>query len=176
VSDVLPRLRFVPPDAPFHVVLVEPEIPQNTGSIGRLCVATGSRLHLVGRLGFDISSKAVRRAGLDYWKRLDPSIHTDLDACLGSIRPTATIVLTANASRPYLEAPFAPGAAIVLGGESRGLPRSVLEAHAGSLFGIPTIASVRSLNLAGAAAVVLYEALRVTGALSSTFLEDPSSG
>jgi tRNA (cytidine/uridine-2'-O-)-methyltransferase len=164
VSDVLPRLRFVPPDAPFHVVLVEPEIPQNTGSIGRLCVATGSRLHLVGRLGFDISSKAVRRAGLDYWKRL------------GSIRPTATIVLTANASRPYLEAPFAPGAAIVLGGESRGLPRSVLEAHAGSLFGIPTIASVRSLNLAGAAAVVLYEALRVTGALSSTFLEDPSSG
>jgi tRNA (cytidine/uridine-2'-O-)-methyltransferase len=164
VSDVLPRLRFVPPDAPFHVVLVEPEIPQNTGSIGRLCVATGSRLHLVGRLGFD------------YWKRLDPSIHPDLDACLGSIRPTATIVLTANASRPYLEAPFAPGAAIVLGGESRGLPRSVLEAHAGSLFGIPTIASVRSLNLAGAAAVVLYEALRVTGALSSTFLEDPSSG
>lgn len=169
MSPDVSRLRFTPPDPPFHVVLVEPEIPQNTGSIGRLCAATGTHLHLVGRLGFDISEKAVRRAGMDYWKNLVLSTHSDLDACLGRIRPPELVLLSSKSSRSYLDAPWVPGCAIVFGSESSGLDDAVLEAHPGSVYGIPTASGIRSLNLASAASVVLYEALRSSGSLGAAF-------
>jgi tRNA (cytidine/uridine-2'-O-)-methyltransferase len=169
VPDPVPKLRFDPPDPPFHVVLVEPEIPQNTGSIGRLCAATGTHLHLVGRLGFDISEKAVRRAGMDYWRSLSVSTHRDLAACLDEIRPTSLFLLSSRAGRSYLEAPWVSGSAIVFGSESAGLDDAVLDAHPGSVFGIPTASGIRSLNLANAASVVLYEALRRTGSFDAPF-------
>lgn len=165
------KLRFRTPDRPFHIVLVEPEIPPNTGNIGRLCAATGTRLHLVGRLGFDISEKAVRRAGLDYWQRLDISCHEDLESFLDAVRPPGLVLLSSKASRSHLDAPFEPGAALVFGSESRGLPCSITDARPESVFGIPTLEGIRSLNVANAAAVVLYEALRRTGVLVETFLE-----
>jgi tRNA (cytidine/uridine-2'-O-)-methyltransferase len=161
------KLRLPRPSPGFHVVLVEPEIPQNTGNIGRLCAATGSTLHLVGRLGFEVDEKAVRRAGLDYWHLVDMRRHADLGACLSSVGGRAPLVFTANTGRSYLEAPYAPGAALVFGGESRGLPASVLDAHRDRLYAIPTCeSSVRSLNLANAAAIVVYEALRACGLLA----------
>lgn len=169
MPDPVSKLRFEPPDPPFHVVLVEPEIPQNTGSIGRLCAATGTRLHLVGRLGFDISEKAVRRAGMDYWRSLAVSTHPDLASCVDEIRPASLFLLSSKAGRSYLEAPWVPGSAIVFGSESKGLDDAVLEAHPGSVFGIPTATGIRSLNLASAASVVLYEALRRTGPLAAPF-------
>jgi tRNA (cytidine/uridine-2'-O-)-methyltransferase len=173
VSEAWPKIRFASLERPLHVVLVEPEIPQNTGAIGRLCAATGSRLHLVGRLGFDISQKAVRRAGMDYWSQVDVSMHDDLEGFLRAVRPVVTILLTSNARRSYLEAPYVPGAALVLGGESKGLPARVLADHPDAQYGIPTAGGIRSLNLASAASVALYEALRVTGALDETFCEEP---
>ena len=169
VSDPLPKLRFEPPRPRFEVVLVEPEIPQNTGSIGRLCAATGTGLHLVGRLGFDISEKAVRRAGMDYWKKVSVATHPDLASCLGILDPPALFLLSSRAERSYLEAPWVPGAALVFGPESTGLDDAVLEAHPGAVFGIPTASGIRSLNLASAASVVLYEALRRTGAFEAPF-------
>jgi len=169
VSNPVEKLRFDPPDPPFHVVLVEPEIPQNTGSIGRLCAATGSHLHLVGRLGFDISEKAVRRAGMDYWRSLPVTSHADIASCLETIRPPSLLLLSSKAGRSYLEAPWAAGSALVFGSESTGLADEILEAHPGSVFGIPTVSGIRSLNLASAASVVLYEALRRTGSFEAPY-------
>ncbi|MDD5308385.1 MAG: tRNA (cytidine(34)-2'-O)-methyltransferase [Deltaproteobacteria bacterium] len=166
------KLRLKRPTAGFNVVLVEPEIPQNTGNIGRLCVATSSTLHLVGPLGFEVDEKAVRRAGLDYWHLVDVRRHADLAQCLSAAGVRETLVFTANTGRSYLEAPYAPGAALVFGGESRGLAESVLDAHRDRLYAIPTCeSSVRSLNLANAAAIVLYEALRACGLLADLEVE-----
>lgn len=166
------KLRFRGGGPPFHVVLVEPEIPPNTGNIGRLCAATGAWLHLVGRLGFDISEKAVRRAGLDYWSQLRLSTHPGFRAFLEAVRPESVMLLTSKSGRSYLEASYAPGTALVFGSESRGLPEEILEAHAEHIFAIPTLPGIRSLNVANAASVVLYEALRRSGALSRTFQEE----
>ena len=165
-KDHLPRLRAAPLRTPFRVVLVEPEIPQNTGNIGRLCAATQSPLHLVGRLGFRIDEHAVRRAGLDYWPLITLEQHLDL-AHFESAHPTARLVLfSAVATRSYLEADFREGDALVFGKESTGLPDSLLERLSEHTFGIPTLGPVRSLNLANAASIVLYEALRQAGAFS----------
>jgi len=169
VPDVVSKLRFDPPDPPFHVVLVEPEIPQNTGSIGRLCAATGTCLHLVGRLGFDISEKAVRRAGMDYWRRVSVSTHPDLEACLDDLAPPSLFLLSSKADRSYLDAHWVPGSALVFGPESTGLDDGILEAHPGCVYGIFTVSGIRSLNLASAASVVLYEALRQAGAFRAPF-------
>jgi tRNA (cytidine/uridine-2'-O-)-methyltransferase len=169
VPDPVSKLRFAPPDPPFHVVLVEPEIPQNTGSVGRLCAATGTCLHLVGHLGFDISEKAVRRAGMDYWRRLSVATHPDLDACLAALAPPALFLLSSKADRSYVDAPWVPGSALVFGPESTGLADGILDAHPGCVYGIPTASGIRSLNLASAASVVLYEALRRTGSLRAPF-------
>ncbi len=169
------RLRMPRPDREFHIVLVNPEIPQNTGNIARLCAATGSALHLVGHLGFSIDEKAVRRAGLDYWPLVRVSHHDTFEQCLGSISSANPTPLFFSAKRPrcYLEAPFEPGAVLVFGSESAGLPAELLDAHSGSVFGIPTIEStVRSLNLANSASIVLYEALRRTGALDDARLSE----
>lgn len=171
------KLRAAPLDPPFRVVLVEPEIPPNTGAVARTCAATGSPLHLVGPLGFRIDAHAVRRAGLDYWPLVDLHRHDDL----GELRqgfPDARLHLFApDAPRSYLDADLRPGDALVFGKESVGLSRELLTAYPERVWAIPTLGAVRSLNLSNAVAIVLFEALRRAGALDRTFLaEDPSAG
>jgi tRNA (cytidine/uridine-2'-O-)-methyltransferase len=172
--DEAQRLRANPVSPPFRVVLVEPEIPPNTGNIARLTAATASELHLVGKLGFRIDEHAVRRAGLDYWHLVSLHVHDSFPDFIDAFRkveaPGARVHLfSASSPRSYLEAPFAPGDALVFGRESVGLPDELLAQFPDSNWGIPTLGAVRSLNLANAAAIVLYEALRRTGALDVTF-------
>jgi tRNA (cytidine/uridine-2'-O-)-methyltransferase len=165
------RLRSTPLQTPLHVVLVEPEIPPNTGNIARLCAATGSVLHLVGTLGFRIDDKSVRRAGIDYWHLVRIERHLDLAHFKNALPNTRRILLSASAQRSYLDAAFRPGDALIFGRESVGLPDDVLAENPDSVFGIPTLGPVRSLNLANAASIVVYEALRQTGALTETFMD-----
>jgi tRNA (cytidine/uridine-2'-O-)-methyltransferase len=165
-----PKLRAHPLSPPFRVVLVEPEIPPNTGAVARTCVATESPLHLVGKLGFRIDEQSVRRAGLDYWHWLDLHRHDTL-ADMRAAHPEARLHLfSANASRSYLEADFTPGDALVFGKESVGLSPELLEAYPERVWGIPTLGPVRSLNLSNAVAIVLFEALRQQGVFSRPFL------
>jgi tRNA (cytidine/uridine-2'-O-)-methyltransferase len=148
----------------MHVVLVAPEIPQNTGSIGRLCVATGSTLHLVDPLGFQVDDRHVRRAGLDYWPHVDLVRHRSWEAFQAARPPGRLLLFSARAARAYTTVRFLEDDLLVFGSESRGLPPAVRAAHAGALFGIPLASEhVRSLNLATAVAVVLYEGLRQQG-------------
>lgn len=165
-KDSRPRLRASPLERPFHIVLVEPEIPQNTGNIARLAAATQSPLHLIGRLGFRIDEHSVRRAGLDYWHLVDLRQHLDL-AHFQHHNPGARLRLfSAVAARSYLDADLRPGDALVFGRESTGLPQELLDQRPDDVFGIPTLGPVRSLNLANAVSIVLYEALRRVGALA----------
>ena len=166
-KDSLPRLRAAPLPNPFHIVLVEPEIPQNTGNIGRLAAATASRLHLVGRLGFRIDEKAVRRAGLDYWHLVALEQHLDLAHFTHEHEGARLRLFSATATRSYLDAGFQPGDALVFGKESVGLDSDLLARYPEATFGVPTLGPVRSLNLANAVAIVLFEALREVGALAS---------
>ncbi|MBL9024721.1 MAG: tRNA (cytidine(34)-2'-O)-methyltransferase [Myxococcales bacterium] len=171
-SNDTPRLRCAPVTPPLRIVLVEPEIPQNTGNIGRLSAATQSPLHLVGRLGFRIDEHAVRRAGLDYWHLVELTQHLTLDHFVHA-HPSARLRLfSATAERSYLDAGFQPGDALVFGKESVGLAPDILERYPDDVFGIPTAGPVRSLNLANAVGIVLYEAMRQTGTLSSTWRGD----
>ncbi|MCS6798089.1 MAG: tRNA (cytidine(34)-2'-O)-methyltransferase [Myxococcota bacterium] len=160
-----PRLRVAPLRPPLHVVLVEPEIPPNTGAIARTCVATCSPLHLVGRLGFRIDEHAVRRAGLDYWKYLELHVHDSLEQMRERHPDVRLHLYSARASRSYLEADVRPGDGLVFGKESTGLPDELLDRYPDRVWGIPTSGPVRSLNLSNAVAVVLFEALRRNGAL-----------
>ncbi len=154
-------------DKPFHVVLVEPEIPQNTGNIARLCAGTGSTLHLVGKLGFSVDEKAVRRAGLDYWPLVQVVRHDDFRSCLEAAGNPLPILLTTKSARCYVDAPYAPGCALVFGKETKGLAQEITDAYADNLYSIPTVEdSVRSLNLANAVSIVLFEAIRQVGAFS----------
>ncbi len=149
----------------MDVVLVAPEIPQNTGSIGRLCVATGSRLHLIDPLGFLVDDKHVRRAGLDYWEHVALTRHPNWDAFAAAKPPGRLILFAARPAGPsYTTIRFRDDDVLVFGGESRGLPPAMRAAHADATFGIPIASEhVRSLNLATAVAVVLYEAVRQRG-------------
>jgi tRNA (cytidine/uridine-2'-O-)-methyltransferase len=152
-------------DPPFRVVLVEPEIPQNTGNISRLCAATSTPLHLVGRLGFRIDEHAVRRAGLDYWDKVTLSVHPDLPT-FQAMHPAARLRLfTARSLVSYLDADLSPGDALVFGRETDGLPGRIVDAHPGAVFAIPTASEIRSLNLSNAVSIVLYEGLRRAGVL-----------
>lgn len=170
-KDDLPRLRCAVLAEPLHIVLVEPEIPQNTGNIARMAAATASRLHLVGPLGFRVDEHAVRRAGLDYWHLVDLSQHDDLGG-FEERHPDARLRLfSATGTRSFLDADLRPGDALVFGRESVGLPEDLLAAHADQTFGIPTLGPVRSLNLANSVAIVLYEALRRCGALDHPTLQ-----
>ena len=162
------KLRFGALRVPFRVVLVEPEIPPNTGAVARTCVGTGSPLHLVGPLGFDISDHAVRRAGLDYWPLLELHRHDAFFEFVEAFPTARPVLFSANASRSHLEAELGPGDALVFGRESVGLPSKLVEEH--GAYAIPTVGGVRSLNLSNAVAVVLYEGLRRAGALDETFL------
>ena len=148
----------------MDVVLVAPEIPQNTGSIGRLCVATDSHLHLIDPLGFTIDDRHLRRAGLDYWPHVRWSRHASWDAFLAARRPGRLLCFAARASRSYTTVRYREDDLLVFGCESRGLPESIRAAHADATFGIPLASEhVRSLNLATAVAVIVYEALRQVG-------------
>lgn len=161
-------LRVAPLEPPFQIVLVEPEIPPNTGAIARTCAATCSPLHLVGKLGFRIDEHAVRRAGLDYWHLVAVQHHAQWSDYLatGAPRSGRLHLFTATASRSFLEADFLPGDALVFGKESVGLSDELLAQHPERHWAIPTSGGVRSLNLSNAVAIVLYEALRKTGALA----------
>jgi tRNA (cytidine/uridine-2'-O-)-methyltransferase len=151
------------------VVLVEPEIPPNTGAIARTCGATQSPLHLVGPLGFRIDERAVRRAGLDYWDLVDIRRHESFEAFEEIESHRRIHLFSAKASRCYLEAAFEPGDALVFGRESVGLPPKLLHDRQ-NVWAIPTIGPVRSLNLSNAVGIVLYEALRQNHAFEDTFL------
>jgi len=144
----------------FDVVLVEPEIPNNTGNIGRTCVATGCSLHLIRPLGFDTGEKACRRAGLDYWPRLGVREYDGLDDYLAARRPGRVWLLTTKASRPYFEATLSPGDALVFGKETRGLSEAVLARFPDSHLVMPMVPTERSLNIATAVSAVVYEGLR----------------
>lgn len=173
-SNSTPRLRAKPLAPPLHVVLVEPEIPPNTGNVARLCAATASPLHLVGTLGFRIDEHSVRRAGVDYWHLVDVRRHLDFAHFLHAFQaesPSGKLHLfSALADKSYLSAGYAPGDALVFGRESVGLPDELLAAHADRVIGIPTLGAVRSLNLANAVGIALFEAHRATGALTETFM------
>ena len=148
----------------MHVVLVAPEIPQNTGSIGRLCVATDTALHLVEPLGFVIDDRHLRRAGLDYWPHVRLTRHRSWEAFVAARPPGRLLFFAARSPRSYATARFRPDDVLVFGGESRGLSSAIRADHAEALYGIPISSPhVRSLNLATAVAVVLYEALRQQG-------------
>ncbi|RMG86333.1 MAG: tRNA (cytidine(34)-2'-O)-methyltransferase [Candidatus Dadabacteria bacterium] len=148
----------------MHVVLVEPEIPPNTGNIARLCAATGSALHLVHPLGFSTDDRHLKRAGLDYWPHVDVREHPNLASALAASGPGPVFYFSARADRPYDEAPYAPGCRLVFGPETRGLPPELLEANAGCVYRIPIWGRVRSLNLSTAVGIVVYEAYRRLGA------------
>lgn len=142
----------------LHVALYHPEIPQNTGNVGRLCVGIGARLHLVRPLSFDTSAAAVRRAGLDYWRHLDLADHPDEDAFWSWAGDRRVHLYSSHGTAPYTRAGYARGDVLLFGCESVGLPRALVEER--GAFQIPMTGPVRSLNLSNAVAVVAYEALR----------------
>lgn len=145
----------------LNIVLVEPEIPPNTGNVGRLCLATGARLHLVKPLGFSIDDRALRRAGLDYWRDVDVRLWDSLDEIFAAAPPGQRFhFLTTKAVRPYWDARFADGDFLVFGRETKGLPEALLAARRDDCLTIPMSGSTRSLNLATAVGIVLYEAVR----------------
>jgi tRNA (cytidine/uridine-2'-O-)-methyltransferase len=145
----------------FHIALHQPEIPQNTGSIGRLCVCAGCRLHLIHPLGFEVTDYYLRRAGLDYWEKLAPAHYADWQDFLDKRPPGRLWLATTKASQVYTQAKYEPGDAFVLGCETKGLPDEILQNHKDWLIKIPMPGDFqRSLNQAQAAAVILYEALR----------------
>jgi tRNA (cytidine/uridine-2'-O-)-methyltransferase len=152
----------------LRVALVEPEIPPNTGNIARLCAATRVPLHIVGVAGFRLDDRAVRRAGLDYWPEVELHRHRDLAALIGALPDARFVYLTTKAQRRYTDWEFAPDDCLVFGRETKGLPEDVLHANWERCLTIPMLnPRVRSLNLATSVAIVLYEALRQTGAFSS---------
>jgi tRNA (cytidine/uridine-2'-O-)-methyltransferase len=151
-------------DAPLHIVLVEPQIPPNTGNVARLCAATGCALHLVEPLGFRIDDRELKRAGLDYWDALGVIVHPSLDALLETFPPHRRWLLSTRATRSYAEAEFARGDALVFGKETAGLPQALIDAHLERTLRIPMRAgAVRSINLSTAAGVVTYAALARLG-------------
>lgn len=144
----------------MHIALYEPEIPGNTGSIGRVCVGTNSPLHLIGKLGFSIDEAAVRRAGLDYWPKVQLRHHPDLETFLAAVAGQRIWAFTAHGSVRYDQIHYRPDDVLLFGPESRGLPAEVRARFAGSEVFVPTTGEIRSLNLANCATLVLYEGLR----------------
>ena len=144
----------------LNIVLLEPQIPQNTGNIARTCAATGSVLHLVRPLGFDISDAAVKRAGLDYWHLVDVHVYDDLDELFEKNDVRQMRLFSTKAPRSYAEAGYEDGCYLFFGRETTGLPEEFLDAHYESCVRIPMRAEARSLNLSNSVAVGVFEALR----------------
>ncbi len=145
----------------LHVALWEPEIPPNTGNIARLCAATGATLHLIGRLGFHLDDRAVRRAGLDYWPHVLVRRHTTFAEYEAQLAGVRLFCFSARATRPYTAVGYREGDHLLFGGETAGLPPDILERYAAQTLTIPMPAGkVRSLNLATAVGIALYEGLR----------------
>ena len=149
----------------LNVVLVEPEIPQNTGSVGRLCLAVGATLHLVEPLGFDIDHKKLKRAGLDYWEHLDVRVHSSLESFEQTLAPEDSVALIENRSgRVLYDFSFTPGTYLIFGRETTGLPEWLLEKYSDRTLTIPMFdARIRSLNLANSVSIAVYEAVRQIG-------------
>ena len=146
--------------AKLNIVLYEPEIPSNTGNIGRTCVATGTRLHLIEPLGFRLNEKAIKRAGMDYWSDLDVTTYVNYEEFLEK-NPGAKIYMATTKSRQtYTEVSYEPDCYIMFGKESAGIPEEILVNHPDTCVRIPMIGETRSLNLSNSVAIVLYEALR----------------
>ncbi|WP_455198240.1 tRNA (uridine(34)/cytosine(34)/5-carboxymethylaminomethyluridine(34)-2'-O)-methyltransferase TrmL [Kaarinaea lacus] len=148
----------------YHVVLFEPEIPPNTGNIIRLCANCGAQLHLIRPLGFEMSDKQLRRAGLDYHEFAEVQIHDDLDSFIQSVRPARLLACSTRGGQDYTGIQYQPGDALLFGPETRGLPQSVLDSlPADQRLRIPMLPNNRSLNLANAVAIIVYEAWRQQG-------------
>lgn len=149
--------------AKLNIVLYEPEIPANTGNIGRTCVATGTRLHLIEPLGFQLTEKALRRAGMDYWPQLDVTRYINYQDFLDKNPGAKIYMATTKARRVYTEVSYEPDCYIMFGKESAGIPEEILREHPDTSVRIPMVGDTRSLNLGNSAAIVLYEALRQNG-------------
>lgn len=147
----------------INIVLLEPEIPANTGNIGRTCVAAGARLHLIEPMGFQINEKQVRRAGLDYWDKLDYRIYRSYPDFLEKNPGARIYMATTKARQVYSEVSYEDGCYIMFGRESAGIPEEILVEHEETAVRIPMFGEIRSLNLGNSVAVVLYEALRQRG-------------
>jgi tRNA (cytidine/uridine-2'-O-)-methyltransferase len=147
---------------PLQIVLVEPEIPPNTGNIARMCYATGSQLHLIEPLGFEIDDRYLRRAGLDYWEHIDVKIHPNIDALIGPIIPRdRCFFFSTRATQPFWDIPIQPGDALFFGKESVGLGPKLLELYRDRLYHIPVLPNtVRSLNISNSAAIAIYDCYR----------------
>ena len=146
--------------AELNIVLYEPEIPANTGNIGRTCVATGTRLHLIEPLGFSLSEKALKRAGMDYWSQLEVERYVNYEDFLQRNPGAKIYMATTKAKKIYSEASYEPDCYIMFGKESAGIPEEILVEHPEECVRIPMIGETRSLNLSNSVAIVLYEALR----------------
>ena len=147
----------------LNIVLLEPEIPANTGNIGRTCVAAGARLHLIEPLGFRLSEKALKRAGMDYWKDLDVTTYMDYPDFLARNPGAKIYMATTKAQKVYTEVSYEPDSYIMFGKESAGIPEDILVENKENCVRIPMMGDIRSLNLGNSAAIVLYEALRQNG-------------
>lgn len=146
--------------AHLNIVLHEPEIPANTGNIGRTCVATGTRLHLIKPLGFDISDKAVKRAGLDYWPKLDVTVYESYEDFLERNPGAKIYYATTKGPQTYVDVQYEEDCFIMFGKESAGIPEEILVEYEPTCIRIPMLPQIRSLNLSNSVAIVLYEALR----------------
>lgn len=147
----------------MNIVLYEPETPANTGNIGRTCVATNTRLHLIEPLGFKINEKQLKRAGLDYWDKLDVTVYSDFQEFLAGNPGAKIYMATTKAPNMYTEVRYEPDCYIMLGPESRGIPEEILVDYQETCVRIPMWGDIRSLNLSNSAAIILYEALRQNG-------------
>lgn len=146
--------------AKLNIVLFEPEIPANTGNIGRTCVATGTRLHLIEPLGFRLNEKSIKRAGMDYWEHLDVTRYIDFQDFLDRNPGAKIYMATTKAPQCYTEVEYEPDCYIMFGKESAGIPEEILLEHQETAIRIPMMEEIRSLNLSNSVAIVLYEALR----------------
>jgi tRNA (cytidine/uridine-2'-O-)-methyltransferase len=144
----------------LHVALIEPKIPPNTGNIARLCAATQTALHLIEPLGFSLEDYDLRRAGLDYWSAVEVWVHPDWHAFRDAVAPERCLYFSARGRRPFWEAPYRAASVLVFGNETDGMPQRILDQHADRVFQIPMTDAVRSLNLATAVGIVLYQAIR----------------
>ena len=146
---------------PLNIVLITPEIPNNTGNIGRLALASGSKLHLVKPLGFEIDDNRLKRAGLDYWKHLSVTYYESIDAFFEINKNEQMVFLSSHGKKKHWEIPFNENLFLIFGKESAGLPKSIINTHLNNLYKIPLYSThVRSLNLANAVSITVYEGLR----------------